>query len=315
MDSSRKTEVVVGLVSLLGTLLLIAGILIGEGFTYDPSKKVILLRLDHSGGLEAGAPVVVNGVKRGEVTSVGTDDGTVLAKLEIDNTDDLMSDASALVSILEITGGRKVEIFKGSSGTPFDGMKEIKGRTAADLSSLVTTLGDVSQDLVTLLHRMDTLTAVITRVMGDSTFAEDVQNLAHDGALLMRSTREWVENNKSQLTEAVKEMRATLNSVKTAIDKNEPTLAATLEKLDQRLTEIEVTVQKADNAIDNIDSLSRNVNGIVNDIRSNDGLMHAVLYDPHFKKSLDTLQRRFERLVEQIRQTGVNVNVGLGHRP
>ena len=314
MDHTRKTEVVVGLVSLIGTLLLIAGILIGEGFSYSPSTRILKLRLEHSGGLEAGSPVVVNGVKRGEVTSVSADNGSVLARLEIDNIADLSSDATALVSILEVTGGRKVEIFRGSSGMPLDPSHEIKGRTAADLSQLVTTVGDVSEDLVHLLRRIDTIAAVIVKVMGDDQFAEDVRMIAHDGAILVRDTKDWVAANKESLTAAVRELRATMDELRTAVNKNEPTLASALDKLDKRLTELESTIAKADMAIGNVDSLTRNVNGILNDVRTNDGLANAILYDPSFKLSLDTLKRRLERFVEQARVNGVNVNVGIGHK-
>jgi ABC-type transporter Mla subunit MlaD len=315
MDSNKRTEVVVGLVSLVGALLLIGGILIGEGFSYDPSRKTVMLRLDHSGGLDAGSPVVVHGVKRGEVTSVSADKGSVLARLDLNTIDDLRSDASAVVTILEITGGRKVEILPGTALTPFDPSSELRGRTAADLSALITTIGDVSQDLVTLLRRIDTIAAAATKIMGDEQFTTDVRNIAHDGATLVRDTREWMQQNRDGLTASIQELRSTLNEIRAVVKKNEPVLASSLQKLDQRLTELEGTLAKADRAILDVDSLARNVNGIVNDVRTNDGLLNAVLYDPSFKRSLDTLRRRVERFVEQARVNGVNVNVGLGHRP
>ena len=314
MDNTRKTEVVVGLVSIIGIILLVGGILLGEGFAYNPTTKVINLRLDHSGGLEAGSPVVINGVKRGEVSSVATDNGSVLAELELDNVEDLRADATGTVTILEITGGRKVEIHVGTEDGPYDLSKEMQGRTAMDLSALVTLVGDISYDLVKLLRRVDTIAAAITDVMADTAFSSNVKSMASDGAVLIKDTKEWMQQNRDDLSVSVKELRATLTDIREAIDKNEPKLTATLDKVDARLTELEGTLAKADQAILSVDSLAVNVNGIVTDIKTNEGLANALLYSESYKKSLDTLKWRLERFIDAARVNGVKVNVCIGHK-
>src|ERR1043165_4308116 len=109
MITQRSTEVKVGIVSILAVALLIAGIMLGKGLGVGASH-VLTFRFPSSGGIDIGAPVTVNGVRRGTVTSVENANGAVVLKANVSNIDDLHADASAVISMLEITGGKKIEV-------------------------------------------------------------------------------------------------------------------------------------------------------------------------------------------------------------
>nr|MCU0329979.1 MlaD family protein [Candidatus Kapabacteria bacterium] len=136
MEASRRIEVRVGLVSIVAIVLLVVGILLGKGVSLSGTRQIVSVQLEHSGGLENGSPVVVNGVKRGLVTEVRNEQGGVVAIAEIDGISDLREDVSARVSILEITGGKKLEITPGTRGSYRVGTV-IPGTVAADIVSLV----------------------------------------------------------------------------------------------------------------------------------------------------------------------------------
>jgi phospholipid/cholesterol/gamma-HCH transport system substrate-binding protein len=105
--------------------LLVIGIMLGKGISFSPTQKSVAIRLATSGGIDAGSPVVVNGVRRGTVTQVSNDNGGVLVTATLDDVSDLRSDAQALVSILEITGGKKIELTPGSAATALNPSAEI----------------------------------------------------------------------------------------------------------------------------------------------------------------------------------------------
>lgn len=313
MDQARKTELRVGIVSLLAIIVLVGGIFLGEGLSLGSSKQILHVRLDHSGGLTKSSPVVVNGVTRGTVTKVRSDNGSVLVDLEIDTHEDLHPDAHALVSILEITGGKKVEIFPGTTSGMFDPSLEIPGRAAADIGGLITQIGDVSGDLITMLRRIDTITAAIAVVMADSSFAPNVQSLVSDGASLMKNAREWVEQNRGELSKTVTDTRILVADLKSAVEVNDPKLRSLLDKLDSRLDDIQTTIHRTDTAIVHVDDLVVSVQGLVNDVKTNDGFANAVLYDKSFRLKMDTIAARVRQLSESLILHGVNVNVGIGH--
>jgi len=314
MDKTRRAEIRVGIVSIIGLIVLIGGIFLGKGISVDPSAQQLKIRLPNSGGLEAGSPVVVNGVKRGSVIGVDNNDGSVLVTATVRDITDLHSDASATVTILEITGGKKIEIMPGTAPGGFDPSKEMPGRVTADIGGLIALVGDFSGDLITLLRRLDTISAGVTAIMADGTFATNVKTMASDGAVLITEAKTFVQQNRADLTNSISDMRTTIADIKAAIKNNEPKLSRTLDKVEARLTELEATIAKADRAVVNADSLITNVNSVVTDIKTNDGLVNAILYDSTFKRRVDTLVVSLRKFVNEAKKNGLNVNVGLGHK-
>jgi phospholipid/cholesterol/gamma-HCH transport system substrate-binding protein len=300
MEVTRSTEIKVGIVSLLAILLLVGGIMIGRGVNLSVNKQVINVALPTSGGLDNGSPVVVNGVKRGMVVDVRNDGNGVVAAVEIDRIDDLHADATARVTILEITGGKKVEIFPGSSGR-FDASQPMKGIVAPDITDLVIGIGDVSGDAKSLIRRLDTVLASLTAMLADSTVVRDVRTLASNGAELVTDMKSFFRENRASLDETVASLRSLSAEVRTAVKNNEPKLTQLLER--------------ADGAIIKADTLLLAATDVLTAIRDNDGTVHRLIYDSTFVTRLDTTMRSLDAFVRMVRKHGVNVNIGVGHRP
>lgn len=167
MNNQKKNELKVGLVSIAAIILLIIGITLGRGFSVSVSNQTIKFRFPNSGGIQLTSPVVINGVKRGSVSYIKNDKGSVLIEASIDDISDLHDDATAKITILEITGGKKIEINPGNASKNFDINKEIPGVTAADLSDLVTLGGEMVYDMKFLLKKLDTVSTTLTRMLRD----------------------------------------------------------------------------------------------------------------------------------------------------
>jgi len=88
--------------------------------------------------LEVGDPVTVNGVKRGVVLDFHNVSQGVLVKVGLDHLEDIMLDARPVLQMLEITGGRKVEIFPGRSSAPVRQGDTLKGETGVDIPAMLT---------------------------------------------------------------------------------------------------------------------------------------------------------------------------------
>lgn len=109
MRNNRSREIQVGAVSLLAIILLILGFTYGKNLSISPKANLIKIRFPNSAGVQIAEPVVVNGVKRGLVRDVRNDAGSVLILVELNKMDDIRSDASAKITLLEITGGKKLK--------------------------------------------------------------------------------------------------------------------------------------------------------------------------------------------------------------
>jgi len=315
LNISRSTEIRVGLVSIISIALLIGGIMLGKGLSLDPSKRTLKVRLATSGGVETGSPVVVNGVKRGIVSDVVNDNGSVLVHVSLSDASDVMSDAKAFVTILEITGGKKIEIIPGSSTQSLNPDTEIPGTVAADIGTLVTSLGEVSGNAINLVRRLDTISAGLTDLMRDGSFVNNVRTISSDGAVLMTDLRGWFQQNRTPLTASIRDLRDITSQLRESVNRNEPKVSQIIDRADKVLLSLEVTLSKADGTIMGADTLIGRINGIVQDIKTNKSLLHALMYDNDIASKLDSTLMTLKKFLQDFNRSGVNVNVGIGHRP
>ncbi|MBS1561754.1 MAG: MCE family protein [Bacteroidetes bacterium] len=314
MEVSRSTEIKVGIVTLAALLLALGGFMVGKGISFSPNEKIVMFRLPTSGGLDNSSPIVVNGVTRGKVKEIKNENGSVLVFASVNDVSDLHADATARVSILEITGGKKVEIHPGTDAAPLDLSKEIPGVVAADIGSLVGMLGDAGDDAKRVLRRVDTITAALTALLSDGTVIANVKTMADDGAVALHNARLLLEDNRADLNVAVKNLRMISEDVRRIIDKNDPKLTALLDKLDRTISSADGTIARADGAIIKADTLLKNVNDVIVSVKTNDGLVHRILYDTVFANRLDTTIYSLRKFINGARANGVNVNVGIGHK-
>lgn len=314
MEVSRSTEIKVGIVTLAALLLALGGFIVGRGISFSPNEKIVMFRLPTSGGLDNSSPIVVNGVSRGKVKEIRNENGSVLVLATVNDVSDLHSDATARVSILEITGGKKIEIFPGTDAKMLDVSKEIPGVVAADIGSLVGMLGDAGDDAKRVLRRVDTITAALTTLLSDGTVIANVRTMTDDGAVALHNARLLLEDNRADLNAAVKNLRLISEDVRRIIDKNDPKLTALLDKLDRTISSADGTIARADGAIVKADTLLKNVNDVIVSVKTNDGLVHRILYDTVFANRLDTTIYSLRKFINGARANGVNVNVGIGHK-
>jgi len=314
MEVSRRTEIKVGIVSLVALLLLIGGIIIGKGVNLSPNKAVINIALPTSGGLENGSPVVVNGVKRGMIVDVRNDGGNVIAVAELDRVDDLHADATAKVTILEITGGKKVSIDPGTSGT-FDKSRHMQGVVSPDISDLITSIGDVSGDAQSLVRRLDTISASMTALLGDSSVVRDLRTMATDGSLLVTDLRTFFQQNRQPLNETIASLRSLSTELRSVVKENDPKLRQLLDKLDRTADDAAAVLRRTDGAVVKADTMLTAANDVLRAVRDRDGTAHRLIYDAAFMNKLDSSVQALNILLQNANKYGINVNVGLGHEP
>ena len=76
----------------------------------------------------------------------------------------LKEDASFAISMLDLMGGKKVEVFPGSSQTAYDNSKVSEGTFYADIPSVMSLFGSVQDDLVTVLKDVKSFSSLIKQI-------------------------------------------------------------------------------------------------------------------------------------------------------
>jgi phospholipid/cholesterol/gamma-HCH transport system substrate-binding protein len=315
MENQRNKEIIVGLVSIVAIAIFFIGISLGKGFKVASDDKLLKIRFPNSGGLQVSEPVVVNGVKRGTVTSVKNISGEVLVAVMLDNYDDIKTDATAKITLLEITGGKKIEIDPGKSGSKFVLSKEMIGTTPPDLAKLVTLVGEVSGDAVSLVRRLDTIASSATDLLADGKVVEDIKITARNAAELTGDLNKFLNENSAKLENTIQNLNDLVRNLKTAVDKHEPTIGRILNDIEFTINDAQKLIVNIDSTVSGANNLVENVNKLTNDLRYGDGFVSKILYDKDLNNRLDSTFTNLADLLILIKNHGINVNVRLGSRP
>lgn len=313
MNNTKSTELRVGLVTVLGLALLIGAVLFGRGTTLSKQAQ-ITMSFSSSGGIEPSAPVTIAGVKRGTVVSVENVKGAVIITAALDRMDDITSDATAKILMLEITGGKKIEITPGMSSTPYAPGMVLRGETAVDISELVAMVGDVAQSAKSTIMRLDTITAALTGVMGDPKFSSSLKTTIQNISEIAQTGNDILTANRATLQRTLVNLDAITTDVRMTTRKNGPvdSLLASLKMLSGNAGTLMLSI---DTTRKNADITLGQLNTILSDVRRTKGFANRIIYDDMLAMRLDSALIDIHALVKFLNANGVNVNVRLGTRP
>ena len=315
MMTDRKKEVRVGIVALLSLIVLIAGITIGKGLIVGVSQNTLSFTFPSSGGIEIGAPIFINGVKRGSVISIENVNGGVAIAGSIDDISDLHQDAEAKISMLEITGGKKIDITPGISSGNLDISKPIAGTISADATELISLVGDLGADASVIVKRLDSVLAQANSLLSDGIVVKQLRNTIKNADELMITLNALMGDNKENMRNLIKDLGALAKDAKSAVNNNEPKLRSILIKLDSLAGSGQRLMAKTDTALAGVTDLTVETKDMMKDIKTNGSFINKLLYDKTTSKSIDTTLQRVNDLLLKIHEHGLNANIRLGTRP
>jgi len=315
MKNNRSKEIQVGAVTLLAVILIVLGFTFGKNLSITPKSQLFKIRFPNSAGIQIAEPVVVNGVKRGTVREVRNDQGSVLIFVELGNPQDIMSDAVAKITLLEITGGKKIEISPGSSGTPFNLANEMPGKTPPDLSELVAIIGEVSSDAINLIRNLDTISSNISTITSDEKFISGVKKTISNAEELSTNLNEFFAVNRASLQKSLNDINYLTSELKRAVETNSPKINNIVDDLQKTITDARGFIAGADSVMFDARGLIDNLNLVVTEIKSGDGFVNKIIYDKELAMQLDSTVKNLGIFLNMVKDHGVNVNLRLGTRP
>ncbi|MER3329940.1 MAG: MlaD family protein [Candidatus Kapaibacterium sp.] len=315
MNPDKKKEIIVGLVALAGVLMLVLGVMLGESFSLSGQQKTIQFMFPSSGGIKPSSPVVVNGVERGKVSSIENKNDSVLVTANIDGINDIYTDATARISILEITGGKKLEIFPGVSSQSISEKHIIRGKTASDLGDLIADVGEVSVDLKRIVRGLDTLIVNANGILGDKVLMADLRTTITNASETMVRINDMVARNEGAINSSIANLSELSRELNSAVKEQKPNIERIIADMKQVSEKAVTLIDKVDNSWEDVSKIATDVRKIIEDIQNNESLINKLLYDKKLAQRLDSVMYNLGSFVEKIDQHGINVNVRLGTRP
>jgi phospholipid/cholesterol/gamma-HCH transport system substrate-binding protein len=301
MKDERKTEIRVGLTVLVGILVFIWILGWAKNFSLQSNENIVKVRFTNVSGLEIGDQVTVNGMRKGYVKEMFVEPNYVLVELSLAKDVKLKEDASFAISMLDLMGGKKVEVFPGSSSLAYDNSKISEGTFYADIPSVMSLFGSVQDDLVTVLKDVKVSLHSLNKYLTDDKLSTDVkQSLSNLNTLTEKLNLMIAENRNDvrSLTQNAVELTETSNNL----------LKSNKENIDQLFIDLKNVFQKSD-------TLLTDLNKLTNETRNQQNNVGKLLYDENLindlKQTLKQVNELTSILIDQLKNDGVNVDANI----
>lgn len=317
MHGTRRQELQVGLVTITAILLLIGGIVWGEGLfsAVSNGENEVTFIFPSSGGIKPSNPVTYKGVTKGTVQSVDLYGDSVKVVALIDDISNISSNASARITMLEITGGKKLEILPGDSEEKLSRDQVIRGEATADLGTLIAEVGSISGDAKNLILRLDTIAVSATGLLRDGQFIEDLKYSVAEARLLVDNANSVLNENKSSLRNTLDNAETLTADLRQAINKNTPKVESLLDSLNVTVANANEMMNGIDGAVEGVDKFIYDLDAMMTDLKTNESALNKLMYDKEFAMKLDSALTTFGDFISLIEEHGVNVNLRIGTRP
>lgn len=311
--STRNLEIRVGLVFIVAVAALVGGILWGKRIGLAATQKQVTFIFPNAAGVKPGTPVNLNGVERGIVTDVKPVDEGAEVTAFLDRDVPLRKDARAAIQMLEITGGKRIELYPGTSSEQLAGGDAIEGVNQGDIGALVAVMGGIADQIRPTLLRVDTAIAAITAIIGDPAFQRNASTAVESFADVGVDLRRVLRSNEGRINRTLASLENLSTDLNSFIDNNRDELERIISNGDIAVGDLRRTLGNADRSLENVDGLVDSLDVILAEIRTGDGTVSRLLYDKEFADDLEGTLQALRDLLVLFRDYGVNVNMEVGH--
>jgi len=279
MKNERKAEIKVGITTVLSLIIFLWLMGWAKNFMVSSDDIELNIIFDNVSGLELDDDVTVRGLRKGFVKDIYLDRNIIFVKISLDESVDLRKDAQFLLATMDLMGGKKIEILPGMANEPLDRDASHSGIFLPDLSSLMETIADMKEDILTIVNDVKITLASINSYLTDEDMKLDVReslknlhNLTSklDGILFEnRDNIATITGNTAELTTDINQF---MNKNKDDLSASVTSLRSVLSRTDSlvnRFNYITSETLAGNNNLGNFlynDSLMTDVSNILNDL-------------------------------------------------
>jgi phospholipid/cholesterol/gamma-HCH transport system substrate-binding protein len=297
MNEEKKTEVKVGITVLAAIIVFI--------FIYGWAKNIdlssndtnIIIKFETVAGLELGDLVSVNGVRKGLVNSITTKENYALVEVKFNEAVNLKQDATFSVMMLDLMGGKKIEINPGNSEN-FINYDEIQiGKFAGDISTAMATLSSVETDLIEVIGELKTSLHNANKLFNNDKLTDNIISSMEQIKLLSTNLNQLIIQNRTVFNETIRNVSKLSESTNNLLNNNSEKVGSILIKFDSTLTASNILLQ--------------NLNNFSNEIANSENNIGKIMYDEDLLNDLQNSLKQIKELTktinEQLKSGGLEV--------
>lgn len=303
MRSNRTTDLKVGITVLIGLAVLVFGIGWAKSWHFGGKPIILHAHFTTAGGIEKGDPVFVRGLKDGVVTEILSTPGKdVFITMELTQHELLHRDALASIMMLELMGGKKIDIGIGSVGA-FDYAKDtLPGVFTGDLSSLVATINSLSGSLPSITKKVDSVLGSISDFFGNGAFKEKIYITIEQAGKALADFRAVLGENRTALKHTIDQAEQLSMELNNTVISIRPGALALVDSMRS-------FVRGAERTLSGADSLLGSLNEMMAAAKDKKSLLYRLTSDKEMAERFDSLMISGHKLIEQLRLKGLDANI------
>ncbi len=301
MKEEQKTEIKVGITVLIALIIFIWILGWAKNISINSEKKELKIMFDSVAGLEKGDVVTVNGVRQGFVDEITNKGNSVFVRAKLNPSVDLKSDATFSVVMLDLMGGKKIEINPGVSQMELDYSVTHEGKFLGDVASAFIMLSSIQTDIVDMIKEIKVTLKNTNQLLGDEEFSSSLKSSLNNLNSLTGKMTRLVDDNSEKINKLIASSEKAVSSFNQFYDENKET--------------IQTTLIETKNAISSSSELVNKLNSFLDETKKQNNNAGKLLYD---KKFIDDLQTSIEQLkeltkilIEQLKGKGINVDANI----
>lgn len=298
MRDQRKTDIKVGITVIAGLFIFLWILGWAKNITVNAHRKELVVEFGSVAGLSVGDPVMINGVRKGYVDDIKLNGNIVTTKLDLDGDIALKDDAKFSVMMLDLMGGKKVEIYPGVSTNSMDYSKTQHGEFVGDVSTSMAMLGSVQNDLVDVIKQVKISLNAVNQTLTDQKFNKDLKTSVANLTEVTENLNSLLKNNSAEINKILKSGNELTKNINDFIKTNRDSISATISSIHDALITSKDLLVKVNAFIDKTNSSQNNLGKFLND----PDLMNDL------KTTISQVKELTKVLVEQLKSKGVEVN-------
>lgn len=281
---TRDMEVIIGSVIFLSVVILIGGaIWLGaRGFRKDHYELNVIF--ENVSGLEKGDPVLIAGVKVGQVSDVQLRGGGAIAVLSIQGRIRIPSDSEVYLQYTGVLGERAIQIVPGQRSDFLSHNDTVAGTKEITFEKIVPAMTRLGKRLEVVME------AVLTE--------KNVRNfnqILEEAIATMSILRTTVEENRNELSQTMENLKGASTSV-------QGSLSASEEKIQTIITVLERNITRFDTLSVRLDRASKSLDEIADKLNRGEGTLGKLLNEDQLYRTLNRTLSDVDSLVVDIRK-------------
>ncbi len=301
MKNQKKTEFKVGLTVIVSIIILLWVLGWAKNFSFNSNEKTLSIAFDNIAGLLIGDVVSVQGIKEGYVKSIKNVNNSVVVEVTLSELTNLKKDAKFSIMMIDLMGGKKIEIAPGISSSEIDYSTLQKGEFLGDISTSMAALGAVQDDLVSVIKEVKFTLSSLNKVIGNQEFVDELQNSVISLNKLIAKTDAIISKNGDSFSQLIKNSNELVSNSNEFIVENKENVKTSIESINKVLGKTDGLISK--------------LNSFFAEIENKENNLGKLMYDENLVNDLSSTLKQLKELSkiinEQLKDEGLNVDVNI----